>query len=100
MGAPSVDQLRLLYIVDRFTHSRNNNKRRWLKGLPLSVLVYRGIESKFFDDYDWAPSLVEFPRRQNVRKSQPGGRRGGPCLGTSRRARNPRDCAPGTASAA
>ncbi|GEM_PF-5402777 len=52
MGAPSVDQLRLLYIVDRFTHSGNNNKRRWLKGLPLSVLVYHGIERKIFDDYD------------------------------------------------
>ena len=60
MGAPSADQLRLLYIVDRFTHSGNNNKRRWLKGLPLSVLVYHGIQRKIFDDYDWAPSLVEF----------------------------------------
>ncbi len=30
MGALSVDQLRILYIVDRFTHSGNNDKRRWL----------------------------------------------------------------------
>ena len=60
MGALSVDQLRLLYIVDRFTHSGNNDKRRWLKGLPLAVLVYQGIQRKIFDDYDWAPSLVEF----------------------------------------
>jgi hypothetical protein len=60
MGSPSVDQLRLLYIVDRFTHSGNNGKRRWLKDLPLSVLVYHAIQRKVFGDYDWAPSLVEF----------------------------------------
>ncbi len=61
MGSPSLDQLRLLYIVNRFTHAiGDNGKRRWMKDLPLSVLVYHGIHSGIFSDYDWAPSLVEF----------------------------------------
>jgi len=60
MGSPSLDQLRLLYIVNRFTHSGANGKRRWVKELPLSILVYHGIDAGIFTDYDWAPSLVEF----------------------------------------
>lgn len=61
MGSPSVDQLRLLYIVNRFTRMNGDNgTRRWVKDLPLSILVYHGIQSGVFSDYDWAPSLVEF----------------------------------------
>lgn len=61
MGSPSLDQLRLLYIVNRFTRAHSTNgKRRWMKDLPLSVLVYHGIHSGVFSHYDWAPSLVEF----------------------------------------
>ncbi len=56
----SSDQLRLLYIVDRFTHSGSNGKRRWVKELPLSILVYDAIDAGIFTDYDWAPNLVEF----------------------------------------
>ena len=61
MASPSLDQLRLLYVVDRFTRGSGvNGKRRWIKDLPLSILVYHGIHSGIFSDYDWAPSLVEF----------------------------------------
>ena len=61
MGSPSLDQLRLLYIVNRFTQALGvNGKGRWLKDLPLSILVYHGISTGIFSDYDWAPSLVEF----------------------------------------
>lgn len=61
MDSLSLDQLRLLHIVDRFTHSgRPEGKRRWMKDLPLSILVYHGIDTGIFSDYDWAPSLVEF----------------------------------------
>lgn len=61
MASLSLDQLRLLYIVDRFTQaSGSNGKRRWMKDLPLSILVYHGIHNGIFSDYDWAPSLVEF----------------------------------------
>jgi hypothetical protein len=61
MGSPSLDQLRLLYIVHRFTRANGaNGKRRWMKDLPLSIAVYHGIHAGIFSDYDWAPSLVEF----------------------------------------
>ena len=61
MGSPSLDQLRLLYIVSRFTQVNGaNGKCRWMKELPLSIVVYHGIHTGIFSDYDWAPSLVEF----------------------------------------
>jgi hypothetical protein len=61
MRSPSLDQLRLLYIVNRFTRMNGvRTGRRWMKELPLSILVYHGIQSEVFSDYDWAPSLVEF----------------------------------------
>ena len=61
MGSPSLDQLRLLYVIHRFTHANGaNGKRRWMKELPLSIVVYHGISTGIFSDYDWAPSLVEF----------------------------------------
>lgn len=61
MGSPSLDQLRLLYVIHRFTHANGaNGKRRWMKDLPLSIVVYHGISTGIFSDYDWAPSLVEF----------------------------------------
>lgn len=61
MGSPSLDQLRLLYILDRFTHPNGDgSKRRWMKDLPLAILVYHGIDAGVFSEYDWAPSLVEF----------------------------------------
>jgi hypothetical protein len=61
MGSPSLDQLRLLYIVNRFTRINGDRTgRRWMKDLPLSILVYHGIQRGVFSDYDWAPSLVEF----------------------------------------
>lgn len=61
MGSPSLDQLRLLYIIRRFTQTNPlPEKGRWMKELPLSILVYHGIARGVFDAYDWAPSLVEF----------------------------------------
>jgi hypothetical protein len=59
MGLP-LDPLRLLYIVQRYTGDVPNGRSRWMKELHLSVLVYHAIERGLFDDYDWAPSLVEF----------------------------------------
>ncbi len=61
MGAPSLDQLRLLYVIHSLTGVGTANGRgRWVKELQLSVLVYHAIENKIFETYDWAPSLVEF----------------------------------------
>lgn len=62
MHSPSADQLRLLQIIDSFTGARakSGKKHRWVKDLHLSILVYHAIEKGLFDDYDWAPSLVEF----------------------------------------
>lgn len=61
MGAPSLDQLRLLYVIHSLTDvSPAKGRGRWVKELQLSVLVYYAIERKIFETYDWAPSLVEF----------------------------------------
>lgn len=61
MGSPSIDQLRLLYILHRFTRANGDStKGKWMKDLPLSILVYHGIHAGIFSHYDWAPSLVEF----------------------------------------
>lgn len=72
MESPSLDQLRLLYIIDRYTGGNDpssargdkpngqNKKTRWMKELHLSVIVYHAIQKGLFADYDWAPSLVEF----------------------------------------
>ena len=61
MGSPSNDQLRLLYLVDRYTGANGSRpSNRWVKELHLSVLVYHAIERGLFADYDWAPSLIEY----------------------------------------
>jgi hypothetical protein len=62
MGAPSLDQLRLLYVIHALTGAdvQRNGRTRWVKDLQLSVIVYFAIEKRLFESYDWAPSLVEF----------------------------------------
>lgn len=49
--------LKLLYLVSKYSNSAQtvNEKERWVRKLPLMVLIYEGIVQKVFE-YDYAPA--------------------------------------------
>lgn len=56
------DQMRLLAIISKFSRpaKKRNEEEIWIKKIPLLALVDRGIKSKVFKDYDFAPMLVDY----------------------------------------
>lgn len=56
------DMKRLLILIDRFSepaHTRYE-KETWIKKIPLSALINRGIRTGTFEEYDAAPQLVDY----------------------------------------
>jgi hypothetical protein len=56
------DMKRLLILIDRFSepaHTRNE-KETWIKKIPLSALINKGIRKGIFVGYDAAPQLVDY----------------------------------------
>ena len=53
------NQLRLLYLIARYSHKARsaNEKEKWLRAVPLLVLIFEGIRAEAFD-YDYAPQSV------------------------------------------
>lgn len=52
------EHLKLLYLISRYSHTAqpgDAEKDRWIRKLPLLVLIYEGIVAKVFD-YDYAPA--------------------------------------------
>lgn len=58
----SEDQKRLLILVSKFSKSSKNRdeEETWIKKIPLNSLVNRGITLKVFEEYDFAPQLVDY----------------------------------------
>lgn len=56
------DQKRLLVLISRFSKpaKTRNEEETWIKKIPLHALVNRGIHLKVFDNYDFAPQLVDY----------------------------------------
>ncbi len=56
------DQKRLLILISKFSRPSKNRgeEETWVKKIPLHSLVNRGINLKVFDEYDFAPQLVEY----------------------------------------
>eukprot|EP01047_Picozoa_sp_COSAG01_P007043 COSAG01_NODE_260_length_20041_cov_15.896249_1_plen_908_part_00 len=64
------EHLRLLYLIRRYTDDENGTK--WLRSIPLSVLVYEGVVAEVFD-WDYAPvTIVVSGLRATVNLSQEG----------------------------
>jgi hypothetical protein len=56
-----MDQKKLLYLVSTKGRIRKDNGNIiWLKELSLLALVFEGISRRIFENYDYAPSLVNF----------------------------------------
>ena len=56
------DLKRLLILIDRFSepaHTRND-KEKWIKKIPLSALINKGIRKGTFEEYDAAPQRVDY----------------------------------------
>ena len=53
------NQLKLLYMVARYSHKARSSgeKEKWLRQVPLLVLIFEGIRAEAFD-YDYAPQSV------------------------------------------
>ncbi len=68
------DHLKLLYLISRYSHCARSaaEKERWIRKIPLLVLLYEGTVAKVFD-YDYAPaSEVIGTRRVYLNISQEG----------------------------
>jgi len=68
------NQLRLLYMIARYSHKARSagEKEKWIRQVPLLVLLYEGIKHGTFD-YDYAPqSTMVGVRRVFMNISQEG----------------------------
>jgi len=68
------NQLRLLYLIARYSHKARNTqeKEKWLRSVPLLVLIFEGIRAEAFD-YDYAPqSILVGTKRVYMNISQEG----------------------------
>jgi len=68
------NQLRLLYMIARYSHKARSatEKEKWIRKVPLLVLLYEGIKHGCFD-YDYAPqSTLVGTRRVFMNISQEG----------------------------
>jgi len=56
------DQKKLLILISKFTKpaKKRDEEETWIKKIPLSALIYRGIKLKVFQDYDFAPQIVDY----------------------------------------
>ena len=64
------EHLRLLYLIKRYTDDDQGSK--WLRSIPLSVLIYEGVNADVFD-WDYAPvTIVVSGLRATVNLSQEG----------------------------
>ena len=70
----TMNHLKLMYLISRYSHFAQSvqDKERWIRKLPLLVLIYEGVVQKVFD-YDYAPSseVIE-ARRVYINISQEG----------------------------
>lgn len=61
MDKLTADQKKLLYLISiKGRIKEENGNIIWLKELSLLTLVFEGITRRIFDNYDYAPSLVNF----------------------------------------
>jgi len=58
----SDDSKRLLILIDHFSEPAHTRDEReiWIKKIPLSALINRGVRKGTFKDYDTAPTLVDY----------------------------------------
>ena len=56
------DQKRLLILISKFSKpaKTRDETETWIKKIPLHSLVNRGIQIGVFEEYDFAPQLVEY----------------------------------------
>jgi len=56
------DQKRLLILMSKFTKpaEKQDEEETWIKKIPLHALITQGIDQKVFQDYDFAPQLVDY----------------------------------------
>ena len=56
------DQKRLLILISNFTKpsQKRDEEETWIKKISLQALVNLGIKKKVFEDYDFAPQLVDY----------------------------------------
>jgi len=52
------DMMRLLLVIDSYTHTSDEENLTWVKELPLMSIIYQGIVDGIFRDYDYAPCSV------------------------------------------
>lgn len=52
------DQMKLLYVVDEYTREGEEDRPVWVKELPIMAIIYQGIITGVFVDYDYAPWSV------------------------------------------
>ena len=52
------DLIKLLYIIQAYTESEDQENPTWIKELPLMAIIYQGIVKGIFSDYDYAPWSV------------------------------------------
>jgi len=69
----TLDQKKLLLIISKFSKPSvsRDEEETWIKKIPLMALIYFGIKRRIIEDYDYAPSLVEYmgsPRFANISK--------------------------------
>ena len=61
----TMNHMKLLYLISKYSHCAQtvHEKERWIRKLPMLVLIYEGIVQKVFD-YDYAPAseVVETTR--------------------------------------
>jgi len=61
----TVNHLKLLYLISKYSHCAQTvyEKERWIRKLPMLVLLYEGIVQRVFE-YDYAPAseVVETAR--------------------------------------
>ena len=70
----TMNHLKLVYLISRYSHYAQtvHDKERWIRKLPLLVLIYEGVVQKVFE-YDYAPTseVIEM-RRVYINISQEG----------------------------
>lgn len=56
------DQKKLLLLISKFSRPSlsRDEEETWIKKIPLMALIYFGIKQGILDEYDHAPSLVEY----------------------------------------
>ena len=61
----TMNHMKLLYLISKYSHCAQtvHEKERWIRKLPMLVLIYEGVVQKVFD-YDYAPAseVVETTR--------------------------------------